>query len=131
MALSAAIEQAILKHFLGVQAYTMPATVYLALFTTTPAMPAGTGGVEVSGGGYARQPITFGVSGSGPAVASNSALVQFPTATADWGTVVGAGLYDALTGGNLIDAGPLQVAKTIGVGDVFAMPAGNYTINQQ
>ncbi|MBU9552826.1 phage tail fiber protein [Burkholderia multivorans] len=130
MALSATIEQAILKHFLGVQAYTMPTNVYVALFTTNPQMPAGTGGVEVSGGGYARQKITWTVTGSGPATANNTALVQFPTATTDWGTIVGAGIYDAATGGTLIDAGPLQVAKIIGTGDVFAFPTGNYTINQ-
>lgn len=130
MALSTTIEQAILKHFLGVQSYTMPAVVYVGLFTTTPQMPAGTGGVEVNTGGYARQPITWTVSGSGPSVASNAALVQFPTATADWGTVVGAGIFDALTGGTLIDAGNLQVAKTIGTGDVFAFPSANYTISQ-
>ncbi|AJY07963.1 hypothetical protein SB768_08120 [Burkholderia sp. SIMBA_043] len=130
MALSATIEQAILKHFLGVQAYTMPTTVYVALFTTTPTMPAGAGGVEVSGGAYARQPITWTVTGSGPATANNSALVTFPTATANWGTIMGAGIYDSLTGGTLIDAGPLQVSKIIGTGDVFAFPAANYTINQ-
>ncbi|BDC37917.1 hypothetical protein [Paraburkholderia terrae] len=130
MALSTTIEQAVLKHFLGVQAYTMPATVYVALFTTAPTMPAGTGGVEVAGGAYARQPITFSVTGSGPAAANNTALVQFPTATANWGTIVAAGLYDATTGGTLIDATPLQVSKTIGTGDVFAVPSANYTVNQ-
>jgi hypothetical protein len=123
MALSATIEQAILDHFLGVAAYTFPANVYVALFTTTPTMPAGTGS-------YARQLITFSVSGSGPAVGNNTALVQFPTATANWGTIVGAGIYTAATGGVLIDATPLQVSKTIGTGDVFAVPMGNYTVNQ-
>ncbi|WP_176307823.1 phage tail fiber protein [Burkholderia ambifaria] len=130
MALSATIEQAILKHFLGVQAYTMPTTVYVGLYTTTPQMPAGTGGVEVSGGGYARQPITWTVTGSGPATASNAALVQFPTATADWGTITGAGLFDAATGGTLIDAGNLAVSKIIGTGDVFAFPSAQYVVNQ-
>lgn len=129
MALSAAFEQNILKHILGVAALTMPTTVYVALYTTTPTMPAATGGVEVSGGAYARQAITFGVTGSGPAAANNSALVTFPTATAAWGTIVGAGLYDAVSGGNLIDAGPLTTSKTIGNGDVFAIPASNYTLS--
>ncbi|MEX3555346.1 MAG: hypothetical protein VB131_01525 [Burkholderia gladioli] len=130
MSLSATIEQAVLKHFLGVQAYAMPTTVYLGLFTTTPSMPGGGGGVEVSGGAYARQPIAFSVAGSEPAIANNTALVQFPTATTDWGVIAGAGLFDAATGGTLIDAGPLQVEKTIGKGDVFAVPAGNYALNQ-
>jgi hypothetical protein len=129
MALSATLEQAILKHILGVAAWTMPTTVYIALFTTSPAMPAGTGGVEVSGGAYARQPVTFGVAGSGPAAANNSALITFPTATAAWGTIVGAGIYDALTAGNLIDAGALTASKVIGIGDVFTFPASNYTLN--
>ena len=131
MALSATIEQDILNHFLGVSSYTFVGTIYMALFTTTPTMPAGTGGVEVSGGAYARQSTAFSVSGSGPAVAQNSGLVQFPTATANWGTIVGAGLYTALTGGTLIDAGNLVTSKVIGTGDTFAMPSGNYTINQQ
>lgn len=125
--LSAALEAAIVKHVLGVAALAETVTVYLALYTTTPTMPANTGGVEVSGGAYARQAIAFTVSGSNPAVGANSALVQFAAATAAWGTINGAGLFDALTGGNLIDAGALAVAKAIGIGDIFAMPAGNYT----
>jgi hypothetical protein len=130
MSLSATEEQAILNHILGTTTLTKPTTVYLALFTTTPTMPAGTGGVEVSGGSYARQPIAFGsASGSAPAVAANSALVTFPTATTSWGTIAGAGIYDAVTGGNLIDAGALSASKTIGTSDVFAMPAGNYTMS--
>lgn len=130
MALTGTIEQAILNHFLGTTAYTFVGTLYLALFTVVPSMPAGTGGTEVSGGAYARMPITFTSTGSGPAIASNSALVQFATATANWGTVNGAGIYTALTGGQLIDANSLAVAKTIGTGDTFAMPAGNYTVSQ-
>ncbi|AMV42262.1 phage tail fiber protein [Paraburkholderia caribensis] len=130
MALSTYGEQGVLKHVLGVAAYPFPTTVYMALFTTNPVMPAGTGGVEVSGGNYARQPITWSVTGSGPAMATNNALVQFPTATANWGTIVGGGIYDAPTGGNLVEASPLTVQKLIGLGDVFAVPIGNYTNKQ-
>jgi hypothetical protein len=129
MALSGVSEQAILKHILGVAALTMPTTVYVALFTTTPTMPAGTGGVEVSGGSYARQAITFAVTGTGPAAANNSGAITFPTASGSWGTIVGAGIYDALTGGNLIDAGALSASKVIASGDVFAIPASNYTLS--
>jgi len=129
MALSATYEQNILKHILGVASLTMPTTVYVALFTTTPTMPAGTGGVEVSGGAYARQAITFGVTGSGPAAANNSGTITFPTASASWGVITGAGLYDALTGGTLIDAGNLAASKTIGSGDVFAIQPSNYTLS--
>lgn len=130
MALTAAEEQAILNHILGVATLTKPTTVYVALFTTAPSMPAGTGGAEVAGGAYARQAITFGsATGSGPAVAANSAIVTFPTASSAWGTIVAAGIYDAASGGNFIDAGALAASKTIGIGDVFAIPAGSYTMS--
>jgi hypothetical protein len=36
-----------------------------------------------------------------PASVTNGSAIAFPVATANWGTVVGFGLYDAPTGGNL------------------------------
>ncbi len=128
MALSATWEGLILQIATGQVAHST-FTPQLALYTTMPTMPAGTGGVEVSGGAYARQNCVFGApTGSGPAVSSNSALITFPTATANWGTIVGMGIIDA--SGNIIDASTLQTSKTIGTGDVFSVPIGNYTINQ-
>jgi hypothetical protein len=127
MAFSQYLEQAVLNHMLRNQAFTPPATLYVALFTTTPT-GTGTGGVEVTGGSYARQAIAFSAAtGGNPATIINSALVQFPTASAGWGTVVGAGLYDAVSGGNLLEFGALAASKTIATGDAFAFPAGTYT----
>lgn len=87
----------------GKTAFATP-TTYIGLFTTMP-IDAGTGGVEVSGGSYARV-ATAGdwnsASGSSPSSITNSALLAFPTATASWGTIVGFGIFDALTGGNLL-----------------------------
>jgi hypothetical protein len=74
------------------------ANVYVALVTTLPGEDA-TGGVEVSGGGYARTALTFNAPSAGSM--SSAADVVFPQATAGWGTVVGFGLYDASSGGNL------------------------------
>ncbi len=87
--------------------------VYIALFTTMPSDDAGTGAVEVTGGSYARKVIDHGTSGgswndgdfgtaSSGGVISNTVAIQFVTATALWGTVLGAGLYDAAAGGNLL-----------------------------
>ena len=158
---------------------------YLALFTTMPTSDAGTGGTEVSGGGYARPQIagsattnnttasgnatlhfastpawivagmtvtdttsssvipaattvlsvtgttvvmsanaTGGGVGNGdtinfsafpaasastgtepavtPVSATNGAVIAFAQASLSWGTVVGFGIYDALTTGNLL-----------------------------
>ncbi|WP_407146250.1 hypothetical protein [Bradyrhizobium sp. ORS 86] len=41
-------------------------------------------------------------SGTAPASTSNGAIVTFATATANWGTVVAFGLYDAASSGNLL-----------------------------
>jgi hypothetical protein len=126
--LSTYLANALLAHSVGKTAYTEP-TTYLALFTTTPTMPAGTGGTEVSGGAYARVAVgtLFGAA-SGEAI-TNSSAVNFTTATVSWGTVVGLGIYDASTVGNLLWAGPLTTSKVIGSGDTFSVPISDLTIS--
>ncbi len=127
MALIGTLQQGILKHILGLAAWTEPTGLTLALFTTAPSVPGGTGGVEVSGGSYARQAISFAVTGTGPAQAANGALISFPVATANWGTIVAMGVYD--NNGNLVDVGTLTASKTINNGDQFTVPASDYTID--
>jgi hypothetical protein len=84
---------------------TLP-TAYIALFTAVGS-DAGTGFTEVSGGAYARVATSGATwaapSGSAPSSISNAAAITFPQATANWGTVIAFGLYDAPTGGNLLD----------------------------
>ena len=102
---------------------TRPTAWYLALFTTDPG--DGDTGTEVSGGGYARQSATFTVTND---TASNSAAIEFPTATANYGTVSHVGVYTASTGGTLIAHAALSSAKSIETGDVFRVPAGDLDI---
>lgn len=124
MSFSNYLENKVLLHVFGATAYTAPTTLYCALFTTDPG-EAGTG-TEVSGGAYARQTITFTVSDN---LASNTAAVEFPTATASWGTITYAAVYDASSGGNLLASGALTTSKTIGSGDVLRIPAGDFDIS--
>ena len=79
-------------------------TRYLALFTAIGTV-AGTGFTETSYTGYARVAVTFGAaSGTDPDTISNSAAVTFGTCTASPGSnIIGWGIYDAATGGNLIE----------------------------
>jgi len=114
------MENKIIDHMLRAQAYTPPATVYLALFTT-PTNDAG-GGTEVSGGAYARQAVTLDAAEDG--ASENSAEITFPTATADWGTITHVALMDALTGGNMLMHTPLDDSKEVNNGDTFKMNAG-------
>ena len=117
------LENKILLHVLSNTAYTSPAAVYLGLHTADPT-DAGTG-TEVSGGSYARQSFSSTVSGN---AASNTSAIDFPTATASWGTVGWVAVWDNLTGGNLLFHGALTASKTIASGDVFRVPAGDLDI---
>jgi len=119
------LEDALLKHVFTNTAYTSPTTVYAALFTVAPSDTGG--GTEVSGGAYARQSMAFSVSGTGT-LATNSAAVEYPTATADYGTVVAVGIFDAASSGNLLAYANLTTSKTVSTGDVFRFNAGDVDI---
>lgn len=123
MSFSDYLENKVLLHVFGGTAYTAPSTLYVALFTTDPG-EAGTG-TEVSGGSYARRTATFSVTTS---TATNTAAIEFPTATASWGTITYAAVYDALSGGNLLGSGALTTSKTINTGDVLRIPASSLNI---
>jgi hypothetical protein len=121
----------VLDHILGNTAYTTPTTLYVALFT---AMPTSTGGgTEVSGGSYARLSVTNN-STNWPAASSqtkrNGIALTFAAPTANWGTLVGAAIFDASTGGNMLYFGPFSVNRVVNNGDpAFSIPAnaGQFT----
>jgi len=124
MSFSNYLETEILDHVFAGAAYTAPGTKYLALFTAVA--DGETGSVtEVSGGGYARQSVAFTTSGN---TTSNNAAVEYPTATANYGTVTHVGVYDASTSGNLMAYAALSSNKTIETGDVFRVPSGDLDI---
>lgn len=112
------LETAVLNHVFGGSSYTAPSTLYVALYTAAPSDTGG--GTEVSGGAYARQTGTFTVSGG---TASNTSAIEYATATADYGTVVAVGVFDASSGGNLLAYGTLTTSKSVSTGDVFRFNA--------
>ena len=120
MSFSNNAENLLLNWVLTNGAVTRPTAWYVALFTTDPT-DADTG-TEVSGGSYARTAVTFSVTGN---AATNTGGVEFPAATANWGTVSHIGVYDASTSGNLIFHSALTTAKAITDGDVFRIPTGD------
>ena len=113
------LETKVLEDVFGGSAYTAPGTLYVALFTAAPSDTGG--GTEVSGGAYARQTAAFTVSGD---TGSNTSAIEYATATADYGTVVAMGVFDASTSGNLLAYGTLTTSKTVSNGDVFRFNAG-------
>lgn len=119
------LETALLNHVLRNVAYTSPTTVYLGLFLTDPGDP-GTG-TEVTGGGYVRLAATFAAPSqvSGAARSATATVLEWPTATSDWGTVVAAAVMDAPTGGNMLAPATLVTARTILAQDILRIPAGD------
>jgi hypothetical protein len=118
------LENALINATLRNTSYTSPSVVYLGLYTSDPT-DADTG-TEVSGGSYARQAITFGAPSNG--VTTNTAAIEFPQATATWGTVGWIGIEDALTGGNLLYHSPLDASKAIASGDIFKIAIGSLSV---
>lgn len=127
------LQQMWLNWYKGTVVHAAPASTYVALFTTTPAND-GTGGVEVSGGSYVRQTMTGSgawqsPSGTTPTHTQNLSAIAFPTATANWGTIVGVGIYDASSGGNLLWVGSLGSSIVVNSGDVVQFVAGALVLN--
>lgn len=134
MSFSDYLEDKVLNHVFGGTAYTAPTTLYVGVFTSAA---SDTGpGTEVSGNGYARQSVAFTVSGTSPTTASSSAAVEFPEATGSWGTVTYAGVFDAVSGGNMLAWAELTdpadfvtaLPKAITTGDILRISAGNLKV---
>lgn len=103
------------------QSYSMPSTIWHALYTSAPSNSGG--GTEVGGGvGYARAPLdttltdicgtqsagsTVASSGTGGRIANNT-VVEHPEPTGPWGVCTHGGWRDASSGGNLLFWGELD-----------------------
>lgn len=116
-------ENRLLDHIVGKTSFTMP-TVYVGLYTVAPT-DAG-GGTEVTGGSYARK-STAGADWAAAAsgASSNANALTYPAATANWGTIVAFGLFDAASGGNLLVWNNLTTQKTVSSGETAQWAAGD------
>ena len=119
------LETKILDHVFAGAAYSAPGTHYLALFTAAPGETGGGTEVTTSGTAYARQSVAFTTTGN---TTSNTAAVEYATATASFGTVTHVGVFDAATAGNLMAYAALSSSKAIDSGDVFRVPTGDLDI---
>jgi hypothetical protein len=127
--------QALLNSFFGKTsnfgALASAPTLYVALFNTKPGED-GTGGTEVSGGGYAREQTASSdwnsATNADPSEVTNANAIDFGTTTGSWGTVTSVGLYDAATGGNMLLAADLTSSKSVASGDAVEFPAGELKI---
>jgi hypothetical protein len=128
-AMSDSLENRLIDFLFRGQSFPPPSALFLALFTSAPT-DAG-GGVEVTGGSYARVSIPgalaswSGTQGAGTTQPSsgtsgqisNNNLITFPAPSATWGVLTHWALFDAATGGTQLAQGALTTPKTVNAGD--------------
>ena len=89
-------------------AYTPIATLYIGMGTS--AADTGLTG-EPSGDNYAREVIDFNVAATRKVV--QNGLITFNQASGSWGTMASYGIFDAITGGNMLGWGDFNVSKPV------------------
>lgn len=131
----------LIDKFLRGQAFSWPASMWLAACTSAPSNAGG--GTEVGGGvGYARKEVAgnytnwSGTQGAGTTVASsgasgrisNNALIEFADPTGDWGAISHGKVMDASEAGNMLFWGAHPATKSIGVGTRLKYQADEFGI---
>lgn len=125
-----ALEARLLDHlFKGAATPALGAlsTVYVGLHTAVPSDPGA--GTEVTGSSYARQAVAAAAWTRTTNSISNNAEVAFPAVTATPYTVVGWGIYDAVTAGNFLYWGD-TTSTVMAVGDVPRFAIGAITVTE-
>lgn len=122
------LEELIGDHLLRTATWTKPSAIYVGLFTVMPAED-GTGGTEVTGGDYARVQCGPGDAyWTGPSGGSgsytNAGVIQFAEPSANWGEILGYGLFSAASSGTLYISKSFSASKIVSLGD----PAPGFAI---
>lgn len=132
--MSTYLAQKLGAHTLQGLAYPPPAGTYLALFVADPTDDNVTANEinPATATWYAREQITAWSApiGSGT-IFLNSNTITFNTVTGAAITISHYGIYDAVSGGNLLDSGPLVATKVLQIDDVFEMQAGDVSLDFQ
>ena len=121
------LENAVLGHVTNVTALAVGTVVYSALFTVITSDASD--GTEVPTDGYTRVATTFCVAGATTTGSvTNTGAVTYATCATAY-TVVGWGLFDKITAGNLLYWGTVTTVA-IGVGDQATFGVGGIVITE-
>ena len=81
---------------------------------------------------YARQAVTFGTvtdeTGADGKQLANDAIINFPQAGSNWGTISHYGVFTAATGGQLLYHGALTTSQIIQQHGILQVPVGGAAI---
>jgi hypothetical protein len=139
-AMSDFLENKLVDHIFRGVTYTVPTTLYVALYTSAPSDSGAGIEVPIGTNAYARKEVistagspvwanTQGVAGTATSsgtsgVTSNTSAITFIIPSGSWGTVTHFGILDAATGGNLLFHGALTVSQTVNTGNTVSFAAG-------
>lgn len=121
---SAYLRDALVEHALGINAFTMPTNVFLALFTSDPTVDDT--GDELTGGSYARQQLSFAAAVDG--VCDSNTSETFTNLTAN--RITHWGIYDASTSGNLLYFGAFDIFIDVNNTDDLPIASGDISISE-
>ena len=128
-ALSDYLENKLADHGVGTTTYTPAATLTVKLYTAAPSDTGG--GTEVTGGSYAAVAVTNNTTNfpecvvGDTVVKTNGTVIQFPQATAAWGTVTHWAIY---AGADMLAWGPVTPNNVVSSGDAPKFGIGKLTI---
>lgn len=131
MSLSNTFETRTLQWLLTTAAVTRPTQWYLGLSSADPLDDA-SGDTPPVGAAYTRVSATFAVAND---QATNTGVLEFPEATANWGVMTHGTVWDAPTGGNMIASGLLRdsngdpASVTVNNGQIVRIPIGAFAIS--
>ena len=132
-AMSNYLEEKLIDHIFRGTSYTAPTTVKVGLVKKFVAadLEAGTLTEEMSGNTYAAQSVGPGSSdwdaiAGGNGATANTARIEFPQATADWGHI--SGVYISDESNNVLLYGQLTTTRFVRDGDQFVFAAGDLDI---
>ena len=113
------LEVQLRAHIFRTASFTKPADLFISLHTADP-LDDGTG-AEANYGSYARvqrDPLdaNWTAASATDGNTDNAAAITFPTATSGSNVVTHFGIWDAVSGGNLICYGALTTSPTISTG---------------
>jgi hypothetical protein len=120
------LEANLINHVLRGIAYPVPVSIWVALFTTAPTEAGG--GIEVSGGSYARQQALWTAPAGGST--TNTADVIVPVATANWGVITSFALLDAVVAGNMLYYANLNAPRNVQINDLVKFPTGQLQVTE-
>lgn len=130
------LSQLMLNFIFNGGTWTQPSNTYISLFTVDPTVSST--GTEATGSGYARITVASNTTNwptisAATTTITNNVAQSFAAATGNWSSSANqtsAGIWDAVTTGNLYYWGSLTVAKPVLNGDTASFAIGAITVQE-